>query len=444
MKNVYFFIILIVYVTILLSDGIYQNDIVYITNAVIVVYSLYRALSNESFSYSARKTFYLFIFFFMGIAPILQYKNGDQTVGGYDIYESTYITTNILMILVLMIFDVFYFLFSKYNSFALFYNFFFKGWSQPLKMRDNRSLSLSLLAISIFSCLCTIAFYRENIILMIFRGLDGMDIDMTGDNNLLFSLMNSFIRPLSVVCCINYCCIGSKKWLKILLVFLMIITCFLTSLSRLRTAAYYLPLLVVIFPSLRWKNRYVLLLSMGVLLVFPFLNLFRKWGEDNLALKLDFDMFRSINFDSYQSLAFVLQNDIVTYGKQLLLVFFFWVPRTLWEDKPYMSGMMVADNYGLWFRQISMNYFAEGYINAGFVGVFVFTMILAYLTAMFDKLYWKYNAGNIRSLFTPFFLFFIGMYFFFFFFDLMYGTQYTVMLLLANYFCFRIIKKYLI
>lgn len=439
-KFVYFFLMLFLYGIVITTEGIYNSDAVYISNALIVVYSLYHLLANETTSYSAKKVFYLFVFFFMGIAPVLQYKNGDQTVGGYDIHEGTYVLTNYIILGILICFDIFYYLFYTHKTFGFIRRNFFRDVFLPIE--DNKRIRILMFLISLFSLCFTIYHFKDSLYLLVFRGLDGVEIDTSSNSgNFGEAFFSTFLRPLSVVCCVNYWCIGRRKYLKFLLLVIMLLACFPTSLARLRVAAYYLPLLIIMFPSLRWKNRYVLLLAFGLLFVFPFLDIFRSWGEENITFNPDFEMFRTMHFDSYQSFAFVIQNNIITWGRQLLLVLFFWIPRSIWETKPYMSGIMVADDYGLWFSQISMNYFGEGYLNAGIIGVFIFVVILAYITAFFDKLYWLYNGANIKSLFTPFYLFFIGMYFFFMRGDLMYGTQYTVMLLFANYVVFRIIKK---
>lgn len=426
---------------VLTTEGVYNSNMVYITNALVIIYCAYHLLANESKSYSAKKVFYIFIFFFMGIAPVLQYKNGDQTVGGYDIYEDTYILTNLILLGILFSFDFFYHVFYTHKSFGLIQNKIFAETLKPIT--ENKKIRIFLLIFSLFSFLFTLYYFRDSLYMLIFRGIEGVETEkLPASGNYFESFFSTVIRPLSVVCCVNYWCIGKRKLFKVLLLIIMLLTCFPTSLARLSVAAYYLPLLIIMFPSLRWKNRYVLLLSFGLLVIFPFLDIFRNWDNDSISLKPNFEMFRTMHFDSYQSFAFVIQNNIVTWGKQLLLVLFFWIPRTIWETKPYMSGIMVADDYGLWFSQISMNYFGEGYINAGIAGVFIFVVILAYVTALFDKFYWQYNNGNVKSLFAPFFLFFIGMYFFFMRGDLMYGTQYTVMLLLTNYAVFKLIRKF--
>lgn len=442
-KYIYFFLILGMYAIVLNSSGKYEDGMVYFSNALVIVYSLFNVLKDENKAYSARKTFYLFMFFFMGIAPILQYKNGDETVGGYVIYESTYILTNVIIFFILILFDLSYYYYYKRGIFNCLYKKISTDGFERRK-EERKLWQLVLLLISVFSFLYTLYYNRNQLYMLVFRGIEGMDVGAVESGDFLSPLYHTFIRPLTVVCCINYWCFGQKRILKYILFLLAFISCFPTSLARLRAAAYYIPMLLILYPALRWKNRYILLFSWGLLLVFPFLNNFRNWGEGyELNLSPDFDMFRSMNFDSYQSFAFVIQNDIITYGQQLLLVFFFWIPRSIWESKPYMSGRMVAHDYNLWFDQISMNYFGEGYLNFGLIGVLIFTIFLGYITSMFDKMFWDYNKGNIKSLFTPFYLFFIGIYFFFMRGDLMYGFQYTIMLLIANYIIFYITKKLL-
>lgn len=441
-QYVYFFLIFGLYVFILNTDGVYDSSSVYISNALIVIYSLVNILAKENRAYSAKKIFHLFIFFFMGIAPILQYKNGDQTVGGYNIYEKTYIYTNIIVLLATIIFDVSYLVSYKNVGMKNFSSKFLSDLNRK-HFKEPFGWTIGILLISSLSLGFTIYYHRNSVLLLIFRGIEGFSSDAGDSGNYLAFIYESFLRPLTVVCSINYLCNGKIKIIKWLLVLMALVSCFPTSLSRLRVAAYYLPLLLILYPKLRWKNHFVILFIAGILTVFPFLNNFRTVGSDTtFEFGLDFEMFRTMNFDSYQSLAFVLQNDIMTYGKQLLVALFFWVPRSFWPDKPYMSGRMVAHDYGLWFDQISMNYFAEGYLNAGLIGIVFFVIILAYISAKFDKIYWEYNRGNVYSLFAPFYLFFVGIYFFFMRGDLMFGFQYTCALLFANYFIFKLTKKF--
>ncbi|TGY05115.1 oligosaccharide repeat unit polymerase [Muribaculum sp. NM65_B17] len=436
-----FIFVMAIYAIMIASPGKYKSDAVYLSNAAIIIYSLLHILSNENKAYSAKKIFYLFIFFFMGIAPLMQFKMGTETVGGYKISEDTYIITNLITLLMLFIYD-------------LTYNYSYKHINKPILTLDKTPVSVKkikkwraiLLGISIVSVAYTIFYFRNNLYLLIFRGLS----DIVGDDvsqksgNFTGPLFDCIIRPLSVVCCINYWAIGKSKTYKFYFFILMLISCFPISLARLRTAAYYMPLLILAFPKIRYNNRFIFLFLIGFLVIFPLLNNFRTWSNGSFEFSnLDFNMFCNMNYDSYQSFAFVVQNGIVTYGRQLLVVLFFWIPRSIWPDKPYMSGRWVAHEHDLWFDQISMNYFGEGFINGGILGVIVFTIFLAFITAKFDKSYWIFYKGSPNNLFAPFFLLFIGMYFFFMRGDLMYGTQYTICLLGTNFLIYKISRHYL-
>lgn len=434
-----FIIVSIFYALALTAKGTNDSYLVYLTNYIIILYSLIHILSHENRSYSAQKIFYLFIFFFMGIAPLMQYKFNIETVGGYKINEDTYIYTNIIIIISLIIFDLSYYL--TYNSHSrkktLGVNTLILG--ESAKWRNV------LLILSSISVIYTIYTFRQTPLLLVIRGFENITNDIKpSSGNFSGPLFDCIIRPLSAICCINYLALGKNNKYKIIFLLLTIIGCFPTSLARLRTAAYYMPIVIILFPKLRFRNRFTMLFVSSFLLVFPLLNNFRTWSTGKFSIpRIDFNMFCNMNYDSYQSFAFVMQNDVVTYGKQLSVALFFWVPRSFWPDKPYMSGKMIAHEYNLWFDQISMNYFGEGYLNGGVFGVVIFTIFLAYITAKFDYIYWIKNHGNVHTLIAPFFLLFIGMYFFFMRGDLMYGLEYTLCLLFTNYIIYKISTKLL-
>lgn len=442
-KLVSFVLIFILYLFELDSPGKYNNGLVYFSNALVVIYSLIHIISDKKRGFSSQKIFYLFIFFFMGIAPILQYKNGDETVGGYKILEQTYIYINFILLFIFIIFDIFYYYFSLK----------FKSKKVPFyipKKSGNYSESkiwiLSLIGLALFSTALTLYYFREAPLMLVFRGLEDFtstDLMKQKDSSFSVLLILAFARPITFAVCLNYLCMGKNKYLKFIFIILALITNFPAGLARLRVAAYYLPLMLLLFKWVRKKNNFVFLFCFGLLLIFPFLNNFRTFSSgQSIGLGLDFEMFRSMNFDSYQSFAFVFQNEYITFGRQLLVVLFFWVPRSIWPDKPLMSGREVANEFDLSFGQISMNYFGEGYINFGLVGVVVFAIFLSYISCYFDYKFWRLLKGNIYNTFTPFYLFFIGMCFFFMRGDLMNGFSYTIFLLFANYVVYKVTRSF--
>ena len=104
----------------------------------------------------------------------------------------------------------------------------------------------------------------------------------------------------------------------------------------------------------------------------------------------------------------VIKEDIVTYGRQLLGVLFFFFPRSLWPDKPVGSGYFVAEESNLYFDNISMNFLGEGYLNGGFVGIFLFLFVIAWFNAYMDTRFWK---GNWSKVFNVNYYLLLGMEF---------------------------------
>ena len=76
----------------------------------------------------------------------------------------------------------------------------------------------------------------------------------------------------------------------------------------------------------------------------------------------------------------------VQYGRQLLGVVLFFVPREIWPNKPVGSGAFMADHLNMNFTNLSANYFAEGYINFGGAGIVLFLIILVWSCAYLDRI----------------------------------------------------------
>ena len=62
---------------------------------------------------------------------------------------------------------------------------------------------------------------------------------------------------------------------------------------------------------------------------------------------------------------------------QLLGPLLFWVPRSVWSDKPVDTGIYIANFKGYGFTNLSAPWLAEGMIGLGFAGLVVVTYLLA-------------------------------------------------------------------
>ena len=180
----------------------------------------------------------------------------------------------------------------------------------------------------------------------------------------------------------------------------------------------------------------------GLLIVFPFLNQFRHFSAGtSLKFGLNFDMFAEGHFDSYQNFALIIFENIISWGRQLLGVLLFWVPRTIWPSKPIGSGHYIAEELSMSFHNISANFFAEGYINFGFLGIILFVVFLAWFTARMDNIYWEVVHEKQNNFFRVIYYLMLGMLFFIMRGDLLSSFAFTVGIILSILFTFKVTKS---
>lgn len=182
------------------------------------------------------------------------------------------------------------------------------------------------------------------------------------------------------------------------LFFLFFITYPPTGMARFKVATLYGAIIMLGFKKLRRGTTFTILLITGMFFAFPLFSVFRNADLSNV-LELMKNSWNSVlnnvysgDYDAYSSFASSV-NYVSRYhatdGRQLLGVIFFFVPRILWPGKPIGSGAMLADKLNKNFSNISCQFFAEGYINFGFIGVIVFCVILAVIIKKMDALYWN-------------------------------------------------------
>jgi hypothetical protein len=147
------------------------------------------------------------------------------------------------------------------------------------------------------------------------------------------------------------------------------------------------------------------------------------------------------NFDSFQVISLTTiycEKNGYSFGKQLLLPMFFWVPRSIWPSKPIGTSDMVASSFDLPNLNISAPFWTEAYVNFGVVGIFFFFFFLGIFALYVDSILSSKVITTNRLIFTSFFaanmiILLRG--------DLTTGTQYLqimfLFILLVNKFFFR-------
>lgn len=212
-----------------------------------------------------------------------------------------------------------------------------------------------------------------------------------------------------------------RKCVKIPLVIytgiLFLLTNFPTSLARVVAAATFGGLFLILLPKLREQNGlFILLLLVGILIIFPAINVFRR---ETLDLGTAIDSLRDavlgipqgFNYEDYDAYSMFQRSlDYVskygpTHGKELLSSILFFVPRTLWPGKLYGSGTLIGEAAHLPWTRLSTPLPGEGVMNFGIAGVFIFAVLIAVLCRYIDSHY-KQESLNGFHLLYPFILIF--------------------------------------
>ncbi|MDQ1161016.1 hypothetical protein QE422_001384 [Chryseobacterium sp. SORGH_AS 447] len=411
-----------------------------ISYCIIVCWSLLAIFFSDRPSFSMYKIYYTFVLFFFGIAPYIQYSNAVKMWGGLVTFRSEdYFFTNVVILFIMTLFEFFYKGLSKTKQKLI------KGHANLPEFKSYQiklKTKLLLLIFSVASFAFTLILFNGNIAAMFYRG--GM-LDEQIEFNPLSQIVFNICRPFSLIVFMVY--YNNVKRLDIFsIIFLAIglLANFPTGFARYNAAALYIPFTLVVFPFFRKGARFNILMIFGLLIVFPFLDNFRyAIDEDFGGFNLSYAMFEEGHFDTYSSLMRVMKFDIITYGRQLLGVIFVWVPRSLWSNKPIGSGAFMSKQLDLNLDNISMNFFAEGYINFGFFGILLFVLFLSYFCAKLDNIYSTYSrAGRFYNKhFEVFYFIFTGFLIFILRGDLLSAFAYVCGYSVSFYIVYKIIMR---
>lgn len=404
--------------SLMFSEGLEGNVLLQSIHCCIALICSISLFLYNRFPFSLYQIVHLFILAFLCIAPILQYKNGITIWGGIPFSEADYILTSLYVLGVLLLYNGIYAFVIHRKVVKAFVNIasFFSNETLSMRLsRKEESLFIVVMCV-ILGLLLKINDY--NIYSLFYRGGElVIDSQLTMSNNYSTGqvlVVSIFLRPMAVVLFLAAFRLGvSHKFVLFLLGILMFLCAFPTAMARFSFAALYLLILLTLSRFIRKDNVLILVLVFGLLFVFPYLSRFRNYN-DNMSLDFSWstEMFLGGDFDSYSSFLRVINHDIITYGYQLLGSLFFWIPRSIWSSKPIGSGSLLHETLHLDFDNISCCYFAEGYINAGILGVFLFVMILAVLTGTLDKGYWTIVTRYRNSYFDLIYYICFGLLFF--------------------------------
>ncbi len=405
---------------------------------IIIGVSSFSLFAYDNRPFSLFKMYHIFNLFFIGIAPVLQYLEHSRFVGEPEIPYRYKLITSIVFLISTLIYNSLYYYVD--NRFSIRYISFINRRFKTTNFVNNYFSIFTQITMFLLSVLCFYMIFmvnKFNLFSMLFRG--GVFTDKIEVAKSLSLLIDKFFRPLSLVLFVISCMYNRKSWVfNVVLFILFFVTAFPLGLGRNAAAGFYLPLLLLFVPIFKRKHFFAAMMIFGLLVVFPFLDSFRNFGNNTeVELGLNFEMFTDLHFDAYITLSRVIYHDIITYGYQLLGVFLFFVPRSIWPSKPLSSGQFHAQELGLTYDNLACTYLAEGYINFGYFGVLFFILFLGYFTAVIDKFYWIHESE--KSYFNVLYMLVLGMFLFVLRGDLMNGYAYTFGLIFTSIFAYKLV-----
>jgi oligosaccharide repeat unit polymerase len=404
--------IIAIVIIIALGQGNYIYNILFYINICLSIFFL-QSLDDET--YSLNKVTNIFIFVFLIIALGIQSKE-NNTVSSLNVTFTIkdYIIFQIVLLFIQILYNSLYFFFrkakKKYASLEV----------QSYYVNENL---LVLLSITFF--IISFAYTGFNPYSLLFRGIEGGDLGYNTNSSSFALFLTHFCKPIPAMCLILAIIYRVRKFYLFILFLIALVALFPTSLGRNSVAMIWMPIVLLLFNDFfRRKYSFIIVMFMAFFFLFPFFDNFRYFNG-TILFDFNLDYLNTMNFDAAQNFMFVLKENIITWGRQLLGVLTFFVPRSMWPNKPIGSGAYIASFQPGAFSNISMPFFGEGYINFGYLGIILFVIVLSYFTAKFDIKYWHNPAVNINYQ-NGYYLILVGALTFILRGDLMSSFAYTV------------------
>lgn len=155
-------------------------------------------------------------------------------------------------------------------------------------------------------------------------------------------------------------------------------------------------------------------------LFFPISELFTHHRVDEWPMPLS--MYRNIFAEHFTSTAYdawanthavveMVNKQGISWGKQLMGSLLFFVPHTLWSDKPQATGIVIGEflarRYRMWFFNLSAPLPAEGYLDFAWAGVVLYGMVLGHLTRRVDALIVSTPINRALGFYLSFYMIFL-------------------------------------
>lgn len=410
-----------------LLNAIKTNVIVsFILISLIVIINIL----TDKRKFSLNKTFWYFNFFFLFLAPFLQYIS-NYHMWGYYISDELHIKTNLWIIIWMLIY-------TFVNKVVKIEN---RDKKEIKEIKITKKMLNVFLVISIVALILGIA-------LIGFSNLferSKNNVDLGADN--ISGVIVSFIRTIPVYATLYAIYYYQKNKTGILyIIILFMVTILLNypvSITRYWIGAVYIGLMIILLRR-KLKNKTFDIGMIAVFaIIFPIFQLFKWYNLSDLIngnVKIDnlINVYNNADFDAYSMFArafLYVEKISITYGKQLFSSIFFFIPRSIWNTKAIPTGQLIAEAQNQWFTNLSCPLIAEGYMNFGYVGIIIYAVLIGIGIKYLDNLYWN-KEKDIRIAIDFVYPFGIGLLIF-----LLRGAFHPVVVYTFSFFLFVIVWR---
>ena len=348
----------------------------------------------------------LFAFIFLGVIPWLHYTADALMWLSSSLPSSTLFFVNFAVFISNNLVVIFHFIGSRSGR---------RINASHVNIRRPALTKLALLLLSFTGFVLVLYINSFNFILLFFRGIYGIERELAFDSSaarLLIGMVARLLPAFALFFAVTE--IKGSRIFKLSLFVLLLLSVFPTGVARFLVAFVYVPLILLLIPKMRSGVVFSGGLIFALLMVFPFLDQFRNYTTgSSIRLIPSEEFFFLQHFDAYENFASAVDANFVSYGSQLFGSLLFFVPRSIWPDKPLGSGYVLAQELVYTWSNISMPFLGEGYVNFGFFGVFIFAAFLGFTLGNLDrKMAVRTKSENEFSYRTAVYFFLLSALFF--------------------------------
>jgi hypothetical protein len=381
----------------MLADGAVQKVL---AGQWVIVSACCAALAVDKRPYSINKIFWIFNLVFFGVVPA--YQVGAQHFPWFQQFTPQICFRANELIIASMIVYV-----------------FVRFFSGKIKVQSPSASDLSDRFLQRYRVLGTIIFAVCCISIVAALGFQNLwlrRVAMAAEHNMNSTLQLIFDKTLrGVILYFTLITVWLYRKQKISLARLIIVlaACLVVSfplaMPRYLVAALYGSILLTWHFKFQGRmNGFPIAFIIALLVVLPVSGITRHTAEEATAhikdpRKIYEEALTYGEFDSYATLCKSINytdSNGVTTGRQLAGAALFFVPRSIWKDKPVGSGAYMYRGYsvlGKTFRSIAAPFYSEGLINFGWLGCLVFVALLALLITVYDAYNWQTNDDTILN-----------------------------------------------